>query len=101
MDEKELMEQQVTLLFIAAMADTIQYFIYEVEQYKKAFPINYELKQSSRQIDRFAKKICNDISRRYQGKVLEDFFHDSDLLRNAIRKFMDTLIAKVLEEQVE
>ena len=97
LNEREFLEQQITILFVRAMADTMEYFVKDIQCSNSEIKISKKMDYSLERINHFSRIIVSEVAKKYKEEVVNDFAHDADLLRQTMRKFMSDLIENIMK----
>ena len=97
LNEREFLEQQITILFVRAMADTMEYFVKDIQESNGGIVISKRMDYALERINHFSRTIVADVAKKYKEEVVNDFAHDADLLRHTMRKFMSDLIENIMK----
>lgn len=96
LNEREFLEQQITILFVRAMADTMEFFVKDIQESNGGIVISKRMDYALERINHFSRTIVSDVAKKYKEEVVNDFAHDADLLRQTMRKFMSDLIENIM-----
>lgn len=97
LNEREFLEQQITILFVRAMADTMEFFVKDIQCSNSQITISKKMDYSLERINHFSRVIVSEVAKKYKEEVVNDFAHDADLLRHTMRTFMSDLIETIMK----